>query len=116
MITTSWITKGYKEDFGSYHYHSNVAFSGVYYPQVDDKDTISFSNPVKKTFKFLPEKVNDANISTITVCLKKGLLLLFPSYVEHKQGVHHSDTPRYSIAFNFFPTGKFGNADSTVII
>ena len=117
ILTTSWLTKGLKGDFGSYHYHSNIPFSGVYYPQVDElKDTIEFKNPHRKTFLFEVAKANDINVDKITVYLKKGLLLLFPSYLEHCQGMHYSDTPRYSIAFNFFPTGKFGMADSTVHI
>ena len=87
-----------------------------YYPQVDEKDTIRFENPIRKTFSFEKNELNTANVDEIIVSCKKGLLVLFPAYVLHTQGLHFSDTPRYSIAFNFFPTGVFGKSDSTVHI
>jgi uncharacterized protein (TIGR02466 family) len=38
-----------------------------------------------------------------------GLLLLFPSYLEHSVPVNKSDKPRFSLAFNCVPTVGFGN-------
>ena len=47
---------------------------------------------------------------------EKNMMLIFPSELYHRIGVHKSLQPRYSIAFNFFPEGKIGIYDSTLNI
>ena len=44
---------------------------------------------------------------------KKGVLLLFPSYLPHYVEINNFDKERFSLAMNFMPFGRCGVADST---
>ena len=39
---------------------------------------------------------------------EEGLLIIFPSYLEHRVLPQEDLPPRYSIAFNIIPKGEFG--------
>ena len=41
------------------------------------------------------------------------MLVLFPSYLNHKILEHKSEFPRYSLAFNIVPIGEYVDEDST---
>ena len=54
------------------------------------------------------------NFHNVTDCIinpSQGDLLLFPSYLQHETAKNDLDQMRYSISFNVFPFGTFGEQD-----
>ena len=117
-ITTSWSTKSVKGSQGSLHKHSNNYYSGVFYfGEVDEltapiEFTGLFNSPTD--FCFEAEEYNIYNSSSWTITPEKNMLIFFPAYLIHRIGLHMSDNPRYSIAFNVMPKTPYGSRDNQV--
>jgi uncharacterized protein (TIGR02466 family) len=117
-ITTSWSTKTTKGTHGSPHKHSNNFYSGVYYfGDCDDKTaplefTGLFHTPTD--FCFEATEYNVYNSSEWSINPQKNMLVLFPAYLVHNIGMHLSDNPRYSLAFNVMPSKPYGTRDNMV--
>jgi len=115
-MTTSWFTKAVKDSFSHFHNHTNSMFSGVFY-LTDDNSPIEFeSNIPSSSFLIMPKEKNIYNSETWMLYPEKNMMVFFPSSLRHRIGYHSSDTNRYSIAFNFFPTGQIGIGDSSINI
>jgi hypothetical protein len=93
------------------HTHPNSFISGVFY--------LSHSNPEDGgNTLFYKEQPSlwRKNIFShrqgewFRIRPEAGKLILFPSMLYHSVEPHNSESPRYSIAFNTFPTGKLGYA------
>ena len=116
-ITTSWGTKVLKNGYSHFHAHSNSIYSGLFFIDDADEDCADFVltnslreyNPIITTE---PLEKNIYNCDTWNFKPRKNLLIFFPSKIHHKIGLHLSETPRYSIAFNLFPEGEIGFSDS----
>jgi uncharacterized protein (TIGR02466 family) len=98
------------------HGHPNSLISGVFYfgEITDETSSIRFHN-----------NTIGVNTSTIRPSMKKGirkytheyfsvnatpgLLLLFPSYLQHSVPLNKSQLTRCSLAFNSVPVGGFGH-------
>lgn len=99
FITQSWVNRTEKGQNTHPHRHPNSIVSGVFY--VDANDSIEFydSNPssfnINKTVKRINVSTND--------------LILFPSTLLHYVPPHSESKTRFSIAFNSFATGTFGD-------
>lgn len=119
-LTTSWATKSYKGALGHFHAHWNSFFSGVLYLDMGDESApIEFHRPTSSSAEIhpgSPVEWNTHNCQIWRVQPRKGMLIFFPSYLQHRIGPHKSGVARYSLAFNFFPTGLFGEGDSAVRI
>tara|TARA_B100000427_G_scaffold329125_1_gene344175 strand:+ start:1495 stop:2133 length:639 start_codon:yes stop_codon:yes gene_type:complete len=115
-ITTSWITKTTKGVSSSYHNHKNSFFSGVYYFDEYDKESanIDFLNPLSDLSSFMldPGRLTPVNANYVSFPPGDKTVIFFPSYLVHRVGIHKSDKPRYSLAFNIVPTGDYGSGDS----
>jgi uncharacterized protein (TIGR02466 family) len=104
-FTQSWANINRKYSYHEQHHHCPNIWSGVYYVQARDNDaTICFvnSNIINSSWPYKADKIynNDLN-SSQTVCrVNSGMLLIFPSYLQHKVSQHMSDNERISIAFN----------------
>tara|TARA_B100001250_G_scaffold98926_1_gene83063 strand:- start:23 stop:634 length:612 start_codon:yes stop_codon:yes gene_type:complete len=116
-ITTSWITKTTKNVSSAYHNHKNCAFSGVYYfDQYDNESAkIDFLNPLSDLSSYMlnVKDLNPVTANYVSIEPSEKCLVFFPSYLKHRIGVHKSDKPRYSLAFNIAPVGDYGGGDST---
>ena len=116
-ITTSWITKTTKDVSSAYHNHKNCAFSAVYYfDQYDDESAkIDFLNPLADLSSYMlnVKDLNPVTANYVSIEPSEKCLTIFPSYLKHRIGVHKSDKPRYSLAFNIAPVGDYGGGDST---
>lgn len=117
VITTSWVTKIVPGGYSQSHCHKNSVFSAIFY--FDDvpsgkiafqsinihNDSMLLNNPDEwtpftgKEWVYPPEKNN---------------MLIFPSSVYHRVTTNNSEQDRYSLAINFFPTGKIGYSDSYI--
>ena len=104
-----------------FHRHGNSLFSGVVYIDSNDKGSLTFIQ--RRVFGlsdmqfYLPlyeeNPYNILNALTWKFLPKNGDILLFPSYAEHSVGINHSDSDRYSLAFNVVPTGEIDNNMTT---
>ena len=123
-IQNSWVNRHKEKDFAGIHRHSNSIISGVYYLQTDtqsgaivfqkDKsyynlwtDTIEIGFNYQKTND--QSKLNNFNSDAWGIYPQPGDLLLFPSLLYHSVLESQSQKIRYSLAFNVFPKGDFGD-------
>ena len=121
QITTSWLTKTITGGYSRPHAHYNSLISGVYYFDEDPEGfdgKLIFTSPTKPTSFYLgqPEEFTILNSPEWSFTPRKGQLVLFPSYLSHRIGLHSSSSPRHSLAFNVHPVGKIGGVDSFVEI
>lgn len=111
-FTTSWVNKHLEDDYAPYHDHVNSLLSGVYYLKIPkNSGKIQFKNPseyISKTINFPTKLSYIHNCDTYSFEPKEGMLLLFPSYLEHMVTPSETSEERYSLAFNTFVTGSFG--------
>ena len=116
-ITSSRITKTTKSVSSAFHNHKNCAFSGVYYfDQYDNESAkIDFLNPLSDLSSYMlnVKDLNPVTANYVSIEPSEKCLVFFPSYLKHRIGVHKSDKPRYSLAFNIVPVGDYGGGDST---
>jgi len=119
-MTTSWITKTPPNSYSQRHSHKNSYYSGILYlTDHSDQSPIMFFNPNENFNSILtnsPVEYNVLNSTTWTVHPEKNKVLFFPSYLDHMIMKNLSSDSRYSIAFNFFPTGEIGNNDSYIML
>ena len=104
------------------HSHSNSMFSGVWYPEdAPETEEGSLSNciklidPTRIKFFFMPhiKKKNPLNSGEVFIKPKKGMCLIFPSWLEHDTMPNENPfVQRYSISFNIFPKGILGYPNS----
>ena len=114
QITTSWIIKHGLDDISELHYHENSMFSGVFYLKADtNSGSLVFQKPLN-TGVFLPPLSPDVtehnifNCKSFIVSPTKGLLVLFPSHLEHYVTPNDSEKIRVCIAFNVVLKGNYG--------
>ena len=113
-ITTSWIARSQPGQSSNYHNHSNCMYSGILYLATPiNCGGISFLNYFdKETIKIIPTKYTLHNAKELTFNPKAKTICFFPSEMHHKILPNHSNEVRFSLAFNFFPSGQLGNSNS----
>jgi uncharacterized protein (TIGR02466 family) len=104
-INNLWLNINSKLSFNRPHVHPESTVSGVYYVEVPkNSGNIVFNHPSKtQQYHILTDAVkvsNDINSSTWHITPDAGLLLLFPSWMEHYVEPNGSEDNRISIAFN----------------
>ena len=117
-ISTSWITQIETGGLCQKHCHKNSFYSGVYYFDEYEKDEggkLEFESPLKNfsDFFLLPKEWNLLNSTMLEITPVKNLLILFPSYLNHRVLPYYGKTVRKSLAFNIVPVGGYGQGDST---
>ena len=112
-ITQSWLNKIKPQEFQQLHTHPNSYISGVLYISCLPNDSIVFTNRSLRNYNNItfPKKENTLwNTEGAVVGVKKGDLILFPSWVPHS--VNRNETKnmeRISFSFNTFPVGEMGD-------
>ena len=112
-ITSSWASLTPSGHSGESHSHKNSWLSGVFYPE--DGSNILF-NDGYRFFYHEPTEYNLWNSSNWAIPAEENLLIFFPSHLAHQITTNTSKNNRYSIAFNVFPCGMWGEGDSINII
>lgn len=115
-ITQSWVNFTEKNSYHHPHTHPNSLVSGVFYTNVvENVDKITFFNFTKKsasiglvTLDIIPKELNVFNTASWSLPVKNGMLVLFPSILEHMVEVNQNDHTRTSISFNTFLEGQIG--------
>mgnify|MGYP003625805086 CR=1 FL=1 len=108
-IETSWGTLTKTNGYSEFHHHPNYWLSAVYYSSGEGH--IEFMRP-----QIVPYSIKEMQHFTINnTCIqtvKKGDLIVFPSYLRHRIYYYEGKEDRYSIAMNINPIGKIGIKDS----
>jgi len=102
-ITACWATVLAPGAAHKLHSHPNNFLSGVYYLRTQPgADTISFHDPRRQTSVIRPPVVEltAENTDQVVLQVRNGMLLLFPSYLEHSVDANASDDERISLSFN----------------
>jgi len=111
-ITTSWFTLLTNGTKGDWHSHANNFLSGVFYFG-DYFSELKFRNlNIGNSFECTLHDYNIFNSKEWILKPKKGLLILFPSELNHS--IIKADKERKSMAFNMVPVGDYGTNDSRV--
>jgi uncharacterized protein (TIGR02466 family) len=102
-ITNMWsiINKG--GAWNQKHHHSNSDISAAYYVNAhDDCGDIVFYDPrPARVYKYpIAKSPNKLNATINSVKPENGLLVLFPSYLEHSVNPNNSNKKRVVISFN----------------
>lgn len=109
-LTGCWANISPPGDGHKPHTHPNNYLSGVYYVQTQNgADTISFDDPRPQTNVIAPltSATTDENAGQIHITTRNGMLLLFPSWLQHQVPPNRSASARISVAFNIM-FSKFG--------
>ncbi len=124
-MQNSWGVRHLPKDESQNHVHGNSLLSGVYYLQtpknsgdlVFGKDS-SWTNLFHQSIRFEYDDSNHINCDTyrIKVEEEEGKILFFPAHVGHSVTRNNSEQDRYSLAFNFYVRGKFGDEESRLEI
>jgi uncharacterized protein (TIGR02466 family) len=112
-ITTSWLKVLTPGSYGHFHWHRNCMFSGVYYlEESEEKEGGKLVIHNSNTSSFYLKTSSGTNYEIFNITPKKNRIVFFPSEMQHKITRNDSNKNRYSIAFNFIPTGELGDMDS----
>lgn len=102
VLNNFWFNINNKKDFNYPHTHTSSIFSAVYYVKCnEDSGRIIFNRPDQSFHYVPPSEENSYRWSEFYFTPKEGLLVIFPSYVEHYVEPSNSFEDRISIALNF---------------
>ena len=107
-----WVNINEKHHYNEWHIHSNSTLSGTYYIKHDgsaENGNISFKHPnnLYMSMAHWPQgiiiKPNEVSTEVFEVTPKPNMLLIFPSWLEHKTEMNLKDDTRISLSFNSKP-------------
>lgn len=108
-ITQSWLNWTTENEFHHRHSHPNSIVSGVLYINADENyDKIDFFNTRYEEFHIKEKETNVFNGKNASLKVSNGLVVLFPSYVQHAVNIKQGNNVRVSLAFNTFIKGIIG--------
>lgn len=117
-FTQSWISIKRPNEEHIRHTHPNSAISGVFYFGEVSTETpgITFHKPLnyslenqislRRNNSITPYNAEEFHIQTYP-----GLLIIFPSWLQHSVPKNNSDKNRYSLAFNSIPSVGLGDEE-----
>ena len=120
-FSQSWLSYKHPGQHHTMHSHPNSLISGVFYfgEPVEKTPAIKFHKPIMGTnvSYIAPKELSDKRESKygwkeFSIEFTPGLLLLFPSHLNHSVPLNKTDTTRCSLAFNIVPTIGFGQEES----
>ena len=89
-----------KGHYNTVHVHPMATWSGVYYVDPGDDGAgglLEFSHPIAaSTMTFFPGALPSARL----VRPEPGLVILFPSYLQHSVRLYQGERPRVCVPFN----------------
>jgi len=106
-IETWWLNINYKNSFNASHTHPECDYAGIIYLKVPNKSgAIRFQNPNAFGRSVYFHKISEADRMNTYQYIqyqvepKEGLIILFPSDLQHYVMPNESDEERISLAFN----------------
>ena len=114
-ITQSWLNNSNTSQFHPRHKHPNSVISGVLFL---DQNNDGHLPPIRfhRTLQMYPvdfsfTELNEFNASSREFDTEQGMLMLFPSLLEHDVDKNTSDRMRSSISFNTYVRGTIGGRE-----
>lgn len=114
-ITQSWTNSTIKGKAHHQHRHPNSIVSGVLYLNaIEGVDRIIFHNRWRdmENLSIPTHRYNDFNTESVTIGVKTGDLIIFPSTLYHSVPPKEDDVERVSLAFNTFARGVIGDGNT----
>ena len=112
-ITQSWLNKTKPGEYHHMHSHANSYLSGILYITCLPNDHINLTNRMYGMYNNMElstKKETVWNSMGVVVDVKKGDLIIFPSWIPHHVDVNETkDNERISLSFNTFPIGEMGD-------
>lgn len=111
-ITDSWSTRNPRGTIHPAHTHGNSIFSGVYYAQIQSGALeFLFERQFSKdfNFKYNFSEFDVVNSGSYYLDCKPGMMVIFPSWLEHLVRPNEHDQERIIVGFNSFVQGKLGS-------
>jgi len=102
-ITNMWSIINEEGAFNQKHHHSNSDISAAYYVSAHDEcgDIVFYDPRPARVYKNpIAKSPNKLNATINSVKPENGLLVLFPSYLEHSVNPNLSNKKRVVISFN----------------
>jgi uncharacterized protein (TIGR02466 family) len=100
---SGWAAVNRKGDYNTTHVHPGATWSGVYYIDAGDEAAdapgavLEFSHPVTAALMtFFPGVLPSARV----VRPENGMIILFPSYLQHSVRMYNGERPRVCVPFN----------------
>ena len=100
---SSWAAVNRKGHYNTAHVHPMATWSGVYYVDPGDESpdlpggVLEFSHPnMASVMTFFPGVLPSARL----VRPEAGMMILFPSYLEHSVRLYQGERPRICVPFN----------------
>ena len=104
IITQMWLNSYVKDDFLDIHTHPNSIYSGVFYFGDNLKHGTVFLKPTTGNQLDIKVKtMNEYTADSVTIEPAKNLLVIFPSFFQHRAVRNEQDGSRYTISFNCLP-------------
>jgi len=99
----AWAAVNRKGHYNTIHVHPMSTWSGVYYvdiglePGESPDAQLEFQHPVTAALMtFFPGRLHSARL----VQPENGMIILFPSYLQHSVRMHDGEAPRVCVSFN----------------
>ena len=102
-ITGMWAIINKKNASNSMHIHSNNYISAAYYVRAPKNcgDIVFYDPRFAATYRYPKiSKTNKLNSNIVSFQPKEGMLVLFPSYLQHSVNANKTDEERIVISFN----------------
>jgi len=100
---SGWGAVNRKGHYNTTHVHPGATWSGVYYVDPGDEapgtpaPLIELSHPIgAAVMTFFPGVLSSARV----VRPEAGMIILFPSYLQHSVRMYHGERPRICVPFN----------------
>lgn len=98
-----WAAVNRKGHYNTMYLHPMATWSGVYYVDAGDQTpgapeaVLEFAHPIAAAvMTFFPGQLPTARV----VKPAAGMIIVFPSYLQHSVRMYHGDRPRICVAFN----------------
>jgi uncharacterized protein (TIGR02466 family) len=102
-ITGMWTIINKKNSSNAIHIHSNNYISAAYYVKAPKNcgDIVFYDPRFAATYRYPKiSKTNKLNSNIVSFQPQEGMLVLFPSYLQHSVNVNKTDEERIVISFN----------------
>jgi len=102
-ITGMWAVINKKNSSNAMHIHSNNYISAAYYVKAPKNcgDIVFYDPRFAATYRYPKiSTTNKLNSNMVSFQPKEGMLVLFPSYLQHSVNVNKTDEERIVISFN----------------
>jgi uncharacterized protein (TIGR02466 family) len=100
-ISVSWFNVLGKNQRVKHHRHEISVVSGAFYVEADEGSVgLTFNSPLAplRMYEFV-QNVHDLNNNFVTMPCQSGMLVLFPSWLEHFTNANETDN-RITVSFN----------------